>query len=92
MFPQHQVIPCRVVRQHCPAPFDLNKAKLITISKYIVQSFFKALIVIHVNCSVANNFVRTVLGRIQAPFYQVKRALAALCGPEKRLNAKQTVY
>jgi hypothetical protein len=43
--PSHQVIPSRVVRQHCPAPFGLNETKLITISKYIVQSFFKALTV-----------------------------------------------
>jgi predicted esterase len=42
---KHQVIPCRVVRQHCPAPFGLNETKSITIRKYIVQSFFEALTV-----------------------------------------------
>ena len=45
LFRQHQVIPCQVVRQHCPAPFGLNETKLITISKYNVQSFFGALTV-----------------------------------------------
>ena len=52
LFRQHQVIPCRVVRQHCPAPFGLNKTKLITISKIHRSKFFSRRLPLIPICSI----------------------------------------